>query len=105
MRERFSLVDQEERGSLRKPIPETQEQGLPETKAGLGQQRSSFVSHHRASKYQDLSNSSLPLGDWREQRARAIWDTVQGRLQAEFQATQMVKLNANLKAILSFLFL
>ena len=76
MRERFSLVDRGETGSLRKPIPETREQGLPETKAGLGQQRSSFVSHHQARKYQEPSNSSLPLGDWREQRARTIWDTV-----------------------------
>ena len=105
MRERFSLVDQGETGSLRKPIPETQEQGLPETKAGLGQQRSSFVAYHQALKYQELSNSSLPLGKWRKQRARTIWDTVQCSMQAEGQATQMVKLNANIKAILSFLFL
>ena len=105
MRERFSLVDQRETGSLRKPIPETPKQGLPETKAGLGQQRSSFVAHHQALKYQELSNSSLPLGKWRKQRARTIWDTVQRSLQAEGQATQMVKLNANIKAILSFLFL
>lgn len=71
----------------------SQAQGVPETEAGTGQQRGHFVPHYQASKYQVISNNSLPLGEGREQRESPTWDTSnQGRLKAE-QAVPQVEVN------------